>query len=79
MDNIVHYTNKVKNGGLAEERKHQLEQIQRRYGMAKIGTGLDAKDPSPVLRLQPTSGEPIQIPEYTGNDYGVLLVYRGYW
>ncbi len=47
--------------------------------MAKIGIGLDAKDPFPVLRLQPTSGEPIQIPEYTGNDYGVLLVYRGYW
>jgi len=47
--------------------------------MARIGIGLDAKDPFPVLRLQPTSGEPVQIPEYTVNDYGVLLVYRGYW
>lgn len=47
--------------------------------MAKIGFGLDAKDPFPALRLQLTSGEPIEIPEYTGNDYGILIVYRGYW
>jgi hypothetical protein len=47
--------------------------------MAKIGFGLDANDVFPALRFQITSGETIQLPEYTGEAYGVFLVYRGYW
>lgn len=47
--------------------------------MAKIGFGLDAKDHFPAFKLLLTSGERIELPEYFGEDYGVFLVYRGYW
>jgi hypothetical protein len=47
--------------------------------MAKIGLGLDTNDIFPALRFQLISGETIDIPEYIGAGYGVLLIYRGHW
>jgi hypothetical protein len=47
--------------------------------MAKIGFGLDANDTFPGLRVQLISGETIQLSQWTGDNYGVFLVYRGYW
>ena len=47
--------------------------------MAKIGFGLETNDSFPALGIQFTSGERIQLPEYTGKGYGVFLVYRGDW
>ena len=47
--------------------------------MAKIGSGLDTNDLFPALELQLISGERIHLPEYTGQGYGVILVYRGHW
>ena len=47
--------------------------------MAKIGTGLDTNDTYPEMELHLLSGETIQVPQYTGDGYGVFLVYRGHW
>ena len=47
--------------------------------MAKIGLGLDTNDIFPELQMQLLSGDRIQLPEYTGDGYGVFLVYRGHW
>ena len=47
--------------------------------MEKIGFSLDTNDLFPALRVQLISGETIDLPEYTGDGYGVSLVYRGYW
>ena len=47
--------------------------------MAKIGPGLDTKSIFPAMEIHLISGETIQFPECTGDDYGVFLIYRGYW
>jgi len=47
--------------------------------VAKIGFGLDTNDLFPALRVQLISGGTIDLPEYTGDGFGVFLVYRGYW
>ncbi|MBW2616550.1 MAG: hypothetical protein JRD02_10295 [Deltaproteobacteria bacterium] len=48
--------------------------------MSRIGSRfLDANDVFPVLELQLVSGETLKLPEGTGNGYGVVFFYRGYW
>ena len=48
--------------------------------MAKIGAGfLDTNDVFPDLELKLVSGETLKLPEGTGEGYGVVLFYRGYW
>jgi len=48
--------------------------------MSKIGsTFLDANDVFPELDLQQVSGENLKLPAGTGEGYGVILLYRGYW
>jgi len=33
----------------------------------------------PQLELQLVSGEKLNLPEGTGEGYGVILIYRGHW
>ncbi len=40
---------------------------------------LDANDLFPSMELQLISGETLGLPEGTGEGYGVILFYRGYW
>ena len=40
---------------------------------------LDNNDPFPALELQLVSGDILKLPQGTGEGYGVLLFYRGYW
>jgi len=48
--------------------------------MGRIGaTLLDANDVFPELNLQLVSGETLKLPWGTGEGYGVVLFYRGYW
>ena len=48
--------------------------------MGRIGsTLLDANDVFPELNLQLVSGETLNLPGGTGEGYGVVLFYRGYW
>jgi len=48
--------------------------------MSKAGSVfLDTNDVFPELELQLASGETMKLPEGTGEGYGVLLFYRGYW
>jgi len=48
--------------------------------MARIGSViLDNNDPFPALELQLVSGDILKLPQGTGEGYGVLLFYRGYW
>ena len=48
--------------------------------MAKTGAGfLDTNDVFPDLELNLLSGGTVKLPEGTGEDYGVVLFYRGYW
>ena len=42
-------------------------------------TMLDANDAFPEINLQTISGEKLKLPEATGEGYGVVLIYRGYW
>jgi hypothetical protein len=57
-----------------------IDKPQTKEGnMSKIGFGLDANEPFPGLKIQLLSAETIELPEYTGDGYGVFLVYRGYW
>lgn len=48
--------------------------------MGRIGsTLLDANDVFPELNLQLVSGETLKLPGGTGEGYGLVLFYRGYW
>ena len=48
--------------------------------MARTGSViLDNNDPFPALELQLVSGDTLKLPQGTGEGYGVLLFYRGYW
>ena len=48
--------------------------------MGRIGSELlDANDVFPELNLQLVSGETLKLPEGTGEGYGLVLFYRGYW
>lgn len=48
--------------------------------MAREGsTILDAGDFFPKLDLNLITGQKIHLPEGTGEGYGVVLFYRGYW
>jgi len=48
--------------------------------MAKMGAVfLDANDVFPDLELKLVSGETVKFPEGSGEGYGVVLFYRGYW
>ncbi len=48
--------------------------------MARIGSvSLDANDMFPKMKLQLVSGSNLSLPEGTGDGYGVVLFYRGYW
>ena len=48
--------------------------------MARIGAEfLDTNDVFPDLELKLVSGETLKLPEGTGEGYGVVLFYRGYW
>jgi peroxiredoxin len=40
---------------------------------------LDTNDLFPELELQLLSGETLQLPEATGEGYGIVLFYRGHW
>lgn len=40
---------------------------------------LDANDVFPELNLQMVSGETLKLPGGTGEGYGLVLFYRGYW
>ncbi|MEE8415321.1 MAG: hypothetical protein V3S05_03530 [Desulfobacterales bacterium] len=42
-------------------------------------TMLDANDAFPEINLHTISGEELKLPEATGEGYGVVLIYRGYW
>ncbi len=48
--------------------------------MGKISSAfLDANDMFPAMDLQLVSGETLKLPDATGDGYGVVLLYRGYW
>jgi peroxiredoxin len=48
--------------------------------MAKINSVfLDQGDKFPEMELKLVSGETMRLPEATGEGYGVVLFYRGYW
>jgi peroxiredoxin len=48
--------------------------------MGRVGsTFLDANDTFPETHLQLVSGNTLTLPEGTGEGYGVILFYRGYW
>lgn len=48
--------------------------------MSRIGLGiLDTNDLFPNLELQLVSRESLAIPKGLGDDYSVILFYRGYW
>ena len=48
--------------------------------MSKMGlTFLDVNDVFPELDLKLVSGKTLRVPEGTGEGYGVILFYRGYW
>ncbi len=48
--------------------------------MAREGSAyLDDNDQFPKMDLQLLSGETLTLPEGTGDGYGVILFYRGYW
>ena len=48
--------------------------------MSKVGlTFLDVNDVFPELDLKLVSGKTLSVPEGTGEGYGVILFYRGYW
>lgn len=40
---------------------------------------LDTNDLFPNLELQTISGETLSLPTCTGDDYAVVLFYRGHW
>ena len=65
------------------DRSNQQCIITTRKGgkkMARIGAGfLDTNDVFPDLELKLVSGETVKLPEGTGEGYGVVLFYRGYW
>jgi peroxiredoxin len=42
-------------------------------------TLLDKGGKFPEMEMMLTSGETVRLPEATGEGYGVLLFYRGYW
>ncbi len=48
--------------------------------MAKAdSTLLDINDPFPKMNFQLLSGETISLPEEFGDNYGIILFYRGNW
>jgi hypothetical protein len=48
--------------------------------MARTGSVfLDNNDSFPALELRLVSGDTLNLPQGTGEGYGVLLFYRGYW
>ena len=48
--------------------------------MARISSVLlDANDIFPAMDLRIVSGESLKLPDGTGEGYGVVLLYRGYW
>ncbi len=48
--------------------------------MAKVNSVfLDKGDKFPEMGLKLVSGETIKLPQATGEGYGVVLFYRGYW
>lgn len=47
--------------------------------MARLGNGLDTKDPFPDIELNTYQGETIRLPEYFGEGFGVVLFLRGNW
>jgi peroxiredoxin len=48
--------------------------------MARASTDqLDANDIFPSMELELISGEKLKLPDGTGDGYGVVLFYRGYW
>jgi len=40
---------------------------------------LDQGMPFPQMEFNLVSGETIKLPEATGEGYGIILFYRGYW
>ena len=40
---------------------------------------LDTNDRFPDMDLKLISGETVKLPEATGEGYGIVLFYRGYW
>ena len=58
-----------------ESRKRRKEE-----NMARIATAsLDTNDTFPQLELQLVSGGRLKLPEGGGEEYGVVLIYRGHW
>jgi peroxiredoxin len=39
----------------------------------------DKGDKFPEMEMNLVSGETVRLPEATGQGYGVVLFYRGYW
>ena len=40
---------------------------------------LDTNDRFPDMDLKLISGETVKLPDATGEGYGIVLFYRGYW
>jgi hypothetical protein len=50
------------------------------YKMARADSILlDKGDKFPEMEMNLVSGETVRLPEATGQGYGVVLFYRGYW
>lgn len=48
--------------------------------MARTGLVLlDAHDRFPELDVKLITGETLKLPEWTGEGYGVVILYRGHW
>ena len=48
--------------------------------MARAGLVLlDAHDRFPELDVKLITGETLKLPEWTGEGYGVVILYRGHW
>jgi hypothetical protein len=47
--------------------------------MARLGDGLDTNDPFPEMEFQTYQGETIRLPEFFGDNFGVVQFVRGNW
>ncbi len=48
--------------------------------MANLGTKpLDTGDAFPEISFKLLDGREVSVPEFTGPDYGLFLIYRGNW
>lgn len=56
-----------------------IHPFKKGIAMARLGNGLDTKDPFPPIELTTYQGETIRLPEFFGDNFGVVQFVRGNW